>query len=84
MSVIWKFERNLNYSIGYSILVEEVWYIILPFRNSVSFGHSIDVQVWSKLESGRLPSVVEMKGLVEDPQFEPAAATHINLDAMPA
>ena len=59
-----------------------------PFRETcVSCAvnlHSIDVQVWSKLESGRLPSVIEMKGLVEDPQIEPPAATHINLDSMPA
>ena len=46
----------------------------------------IDIQVWSKLESGRLPSLPEMKELVE-PQFDPQAATttaQINLDAASA
>ena len=30
----------------------------------------IDVQVWSKLESGRLPSVIEMKELIVEPQSQ--------------
>ena len=44
-----------------------------------------DIQVWSKLDSGRLPSLPEMKELVE-PQLDPpaAASSQINLDAMSA
>ena len=44
-----------------------------------------DIQVWSKLDSGRLPSLPEMKELVE-PQFDPpaAATAQIKLDAMSA
>ena len=44
-----------------------------------------DIQVWSKLDSGRLPSLPEMKELVE-PQLDPQAATtaQINLDAVSA
>lgn len=30
-----------------------------------------DVPVWSKLESGRLPSFGEFKSLIEEPQFSP-------------
>ena len=60
--------------------------LMLIFLYSQSyFVISLDIQVWSKLESGRLPSLPEMKELVE-PQFDPpaAATAQINLDAVSA
>lgn len=45
---------------------------------------SVDVQVWSKLESGRLPSLVEVKELINEPNFEAPTTAQINLEAMPA
>ena len=46
----------------------------------------LDMQVWSKLESGRLPSLPEMKEMVEPGLDSPAAAAtaQINLDAASA
>ena len=61
------------------------YYTRINIFSQSCFVFCLDIQVWSKLESGRLPSLPEMKELVE-PQFDPpaAATAQINLDAVSA